>query len=139
MHRGVVKVILFTVPILLLLGVGLAGIMRWREAANRARCRDNLRRLGWFALWDYADKPFAFPQGPKPADLEGVLRDDMKPSPDVPFPPGTLANPNLIPEHRLSWLVILLPHLGRDDVHRQFDLTRGWDDPANAGAIATKM
>jgi prepilin-type processing-associated H-X9-DG protein len=33
--------------------------------------------------------------------------------------------------------VILLPHLGRDEVYRRFDLTKAWDDDANRDGVAT--
>ncbi len=48
------------------------------------------------------------------------------------FPPGTLPNSKLPPEHRLSWELILLPYLDRDDLYAQFDQSKAWDEEPNA-------
>jgi hypothetical protein len=138
MSRGLVKVVLLAIPVLLLIGLGLTAVTRWRETANRTRCQDNLRRLGWFAMWQYTDRDFAFPKGANPADRVTVLPDKGI-APNKTFPPGTLANTALPPEKRLSWQVILLPHVGREDVYKQFDLAKAWDDDTNHAAIVTKV
>jgi prepilin-type processing-associated H-X9-DG protein len=109
-------------------------IVRMRESANRLRCQDHLRQVGWFALWDYTDRDLAFPKdAPKPFQLPL----DAKPRADLTFPPGTLANPSLPPEQRLSWEVILLPHLGREPLQNQFDLAQGWQAETNHNAVCT--
>jgi hypothetical protein len=36
----------------------------------------------------------------------------------------------------LSWRVLLLPYLGEQDLYDRFDLTKAWDDPANADLVA---
>lgn len=72
------------------------------------------------------------------------------------LPPAAVPNPQLPPEKRLSGLVLLLPYLGvrpsyiaEDDpawnewhadhqaaqeIYKRIDLTKAWDDPANAQA-----
>src|SRR5262249_58431237 len=65
------------------------------------------------------------------------LPSDVKPKSELTFPPGTLANPSLPPEQRLSWQVILLPHFGREALHKQFDLSQSWQAEANHNAVCT--
>jgi prepilin-type processing-associated H-X9-DG protein len=64
---------------------------------------------------------------------------DAKPKADLTFPSGTLANPNLPPEQRLSWQVILLPHIGKEPLQKQFDLSLGWQAEANHNAVCTQV
>lgn len=138
MHRGIAKVLLLAIPVIFLAGLGMIMIMRWREGANRIRCQDNLRRLGWFAMWQYTDRDFAFPNGVNPADRVSLLPEKGLP-PDRAFPSGTIANPSLTPDHRLSWQVMLLPQIAQDDVYKQFDLKKAWDDDANRAAVLAKV
>jgi prepilin-type processing-associated H-X9-DG protein len=139
MSRGITRIALFALPALGLIGLALIFVMRWRETANRTRCQDNLRRLAWTGMWLYADRDFNFPKAPiKPGDSNLIARDSGL-NPDLTFPPGTLANASLPPERRLSWQVILLPQIARDDVYKQFDLTKAWDDEANHAAIIAKV
>ena len=103
------------------------------------RCTDNLRRVGWFALWSYTDPAAAFPKGVNDPNRPGQLDLNAQPDANRLFPPGTLANPNLTPDHRLSWQVILLPHLGKDELNAKIDRSRAWDDPANHDAVCTLL
>jgi len=64
MYRGILKFAGFSLVALLLAGLFLSAVMRWREKANRLRCVDNLRRVGWFAMWSYTTPPRYFPAGP---------------------------------------------------------------------------
>lgn len=54
------------------------------------------------------------------------------------FPPGTVQGNNLPPDQRLSYLVLLLPHLESEDVFHTFDLSAGWDAEANRKALDGK-
>jgi prepilin-type processing-associated H-X9-DG protein len=119
MWRGIVKVTLIGVPVFALLAMLLMGIMRFREVANRARCQDNLRKIGLFGLSEISEQTFV------PGD----------PNSDRTFPAGTIANANLKPEQRLSWMVSVLPVLGQGGLFNQFDLSKGWEDDANHSAV----
>lgn len=119
MWRGVIKMILIGIPVLLLLGLLITGIMRLREVSNRAQCQNNLRKIGLFGFAEYNEHEF------NPGD----------PNSDRTFPPGTIANAALTPAQRLSWMVALLPSLGHDIIYGKFDLKKGWDDNANREAI----
>jgi prepilin-type processing-associated H-X9-DG protein len=134
--RAVLKISVFFLIAVFLIGLLATAVVRWRESANRLRCQDHLRQVGWFALWDYTDRDLAFPKdSPKPIQLPM----DAKPKADLTFPPGTLANPNLPPDQRLSWQVILLPHIGREPLQKQFDLSLGWQAEANHNAVCTQV
>ncbi|MDA7977145.1 MAG: DUF1559 domain-containing protein [Pirellulales bacterium] len=46
------------------------------------------------------------------------------------YPPAYTVDPNtLTPLH--SWRVLILPHLGEEDLYSQIDLSEPWDSPAN--------
>jgi prepilin-type processing-associated H-X9-DG protein len=100
-------------------GFTLAVMFHLREKSHRDTCADNLRQIG-VALNAYA------------ADH----RDR--------FPPGTVPNPALPPEQRLSWLAGILPFLSEKapgglkgpELAGKIDYRQAWDAPANAGAGA---
>lgn len=136
MTRGIVKIVFISIPILALIALGFAAIMRWRETGKRQHCVENLRRLGFEAMWTYTDREFAFPRGTN--RLKG-LPPDAEPDPNKTFPAGTLANVKLPPERRLSWQVALLPYLGQEEAYRRFDFTKAWDDERNDAAIRSRV
>ena len=47
------------------------------------------------------------------------------------YPTGTIANSDLTPEKRLSWLVGILPVLEQDNLYNAISKDRAWDDEAN--------
>src|SRR5260370_7916874 len=99
MYRGVIKVGLIAFMAVVLIGLGLTAVVRFREQANRTRCVDNLRQVGWFALWHYADPDAAFPKrpdAPNPAFLPPALQLD----PNRAFPAAPTPNPAPPPPHR---------------------------------------
>lgn len=108
--------------VLLCTAVLFPAIMRAREAAARMSCHGNFKQLA-LALHCHADaNPFVF---------EGRSFE--------PFPPGTFPHPTLPPEQRLSWIIATLPYIEQDSVYKQFDLTRGPGDPANATPAAARL
>lgn len=50
------------------------------------------------------------------------------------FPPAYVADDEGIPMH--SWRVLLLPHLGRQDLYDQYDFDEPWDGPNNSALIS---
>jgi prepilin-type processing-associated H-X9-DG protein len=105
------------------LGLAILFLVDWHVRAQRAECLNNLRQIG-AAAQAYRDK------------------DEHE-----AFPPGTLPNADLPPEQRLSWLVALPPYLQESTpgvkklqaLDGQIDLSRAWDDPANAAAATTDV
>jgi hypothetical protein len=94
-----------------------------RRAAARSQCANNLKEIA-VGLQNYADTcPTCRSSG------ENGHR----------FPAGTVLNPALPPERRLSWLVALLPFIEHSAVHDRIDLRAAWDAPTNTAAVRTML
>jgi prepilin-type processing-associated H-X9-DG protein len=132
--RRVVTLVLIAAAVLLLVGLFLSVIPSWRESASRLRCQDNLRQVGWFALWDYTDPKSVFGGKDRPRQLG-----DIVPAAGALFPQGTIANAELPPEKRLSLYVTLLPHFGQGDLAGRFDQKQAWDSEPNLKAARTLL
>lgn len=91
----------------------LPAVQQAREAARRTASRNNLRQLG-LAMHNHHDQHRALPA-------------------------GTYPNAKLKPEERLSWMIALLPYLEEEDRFKQVDLTKGWKDKANEGALKSAL
>ena len=52
------------------------------------------------------------------------------------FPPGTMPNPELPPEQRLSFLLAILPWLESQSLYSAVAKTEAWDSPKNVHAMA---
>ena len=100
-------------------GLLVEWIVRHRMNQDRVYCTDNLRQLAQFT--DQRAKP-----------------DGVKPSMEtMAIPAGTVLNPALPPDQRLSWVVELLPTFDQrrqetSTLLVQFDRQQAWDGPANA-------
>jgi prepilin-type processing-associated H-X9-DG protein len=93
---------------LVILGLGIPALVRWRTYAERTRCMEHLRFTA-VRISDYSQREKA-------------------------FPPGTVPAKDLPPEKRLSWVVPgLLPEFDPKNVMRP-DPTLPWDADANRGA-----
>jgi hypothetical protein len=53
------------------------------------------------------------------------------------YPTGTIPNPELPPEKRLSWLVALLPFVEMDNLYKEVPKNRAWDDDSNRTIAGT--
>ncbi len=113
--------------VLVVLGLLCAGLLipsvaRVRVASDRAKCLNNLKQLG-LAHHNYVSAH------PKARDERG----------EGHFPPGTVPNPALAPDNRLSWYVLILPYIEQEDVYRRFDLTAAADSERNRSAADVKV
>ena len=82
-----------------------------RPAARRMQCMNNLKQIG-LALHNYAD----------------VYQS---------FPPAYTVDADGRPLH--SWRTLILPYLDQAPLYRTIDLSKPWDDPANAAARETSL
>ena len=82
-----------------------------RPAARRSQCKNNLKNIG-LALHNYRDEHGTFPP------LVTVSEDGR-------------------PLH--SWRTLLLPHMEQRALYETIDLSKPWDDPANALAAETAV
>ena len=94
-----------------------------RRAAARSQCANNLEQIA-LGLNDYA--------AAHPLYREGAGTEPA-------FPAGTVANPGLSPERRLSWLVEVLPFVEQKALFERIDRKAAWDAEANAPATRQPM
>jgi hypothetical protein len=93
-----------------LVGLTLPGIQKVREAAARMECQNNLKQLG-LAIHNYQDSVGHFPA-------------------------GTIPNPELNPDQRLSFHVTVVPYVECDDLYRLFEQNQPWDSERHMGVLA---
>jgi hypothetical protein len=108
-------------------GLLLPGIVRLRGQADRKMCLSRFQALGQFA---------ALSQHPP----KGMTRADVPQA----VPPGTIFNPALAPDARLSWIADVLPLLDQrlqplDPIAAKIDKAAAWDAPANREAGRTRL
>ncbi|MEO2032922.1 MAG: DUF1559 domain-containing protein [Planctomycetaceae bacterium] len=96
--------------VLILLAL-LPASRRGREPARRTQCRNNLKQIG-LALHNYHDVYDA-------------------------FPPAYTVDSDGKPLH--SWRTLILPYLGEQQLYGSIDLSKAWNDPANAPAFETSV
>lgn len=82
----------------------LPSVRRSREGARRSQCKNNLKQIG-LALYNYHDQYHA-------------------------FPPACTVDADGKPLH--SWRTLILPFMEEQALYAKIDLTKPWDDPANA-------
>lgn len=126
---GIVKVITAVVAVLILLGLFVPVIVRWRETAARYQCQEHLRAVGYAAMWLYTETEALKAAGPP------------RPTENAMFPAGTIPLPGLAPEQRLSWLVSLSPYFSNAANILPFDAKQGFaandNRPANCQFLRT--
>lgn len=94
-----------------LVGLMLPATRTAGGAAKRAQCQNNLRNI-MLALRSYAED-------------HGAL------------PPAYTVDADGRPLH--SWRTLILPYLDQEDLYRTIDLSKPWNDPANAQAFETSI
>lgn len=82
-----------------------------RPAAYRTQCKNNLKQIG-LALHNYHDTYHA-------------------------FPPAYTVDENGKPLH--SWRTLILPFVDQESLYNKLDLSKPWDDPANAEAFKARI
>lgn len=97
--------------IVIALAMLLPAVRTAREPARRNECRNNLRQIA-LALKRYAE-------------VHGAL------------PPTYTTDADGRPLH--SWRTLILPFMDEQQLYNSIDLTKPWDDPANAAAFNTNL
>ena len=112
---GMTEILLTLAALAIIVGILFAFFLpaerRARPAARRAQCKNNLKQIG-IALHNYHE-------------THGV------------FPPACTVDANGTPLH--SWRTVILPFLDQKELYERIDLTKPWNDPANAEAFATRV
>lgn len=96
--------LLVCLAILAVLVAFLLPVTRSREASRRSQCRNNLKQIG-LALHNYHDTYGSFP----PAYTVDSYGNRLH-----------------------SWRTLILPYMDQGPLYNQLDLSKPWDDPANA-------
>ncbi len=109
--RPIVTIGVVLASILVGIALFLPATRTARPAARRMQCLNNLRTIA-LALNQYAETYHA-------------------------LPPAHTVDASGRPLH--SWRTLILPYLDHEELYESIDLTRPWNDPANAQAMATKL
>lgn len=107
----------FTWQELLIAAVVIGGLLclfwpqmnRGREASRRSQCKNNLKQIG-LALHNYHE----------------TYKE---------FPPAYTVDEHGKPLH--SWRTLILPFIEQESLYQSIDLSKPWNDPANAEAFKT--
>ncbi|MEZ6081865.1 MAG: DUF1559 domain-containing protein [Pirellulaceae bacterium] len=99
------------VIVVLLIGLLLPATRAARPAAYRMQCSNNLKQIA-LALRNYETSYHA-------------------------FPPAATFDSSGNPLH--SWRTLILPFLEQNALYDSIDLSKPWDDPANAKAYASSV
>lgn len=116
-----VQVLVVLGVVVILIGLLFPAVCRVRHAAARMQCSNNLKQIA-IALHTYADA-----NGRKLPSGEDVSV----------LPAGTIPNPALAPEQRLSWLVEILPYVEANNLYSRLDRKVGWEAPVNEPVVRT--
>ena len=100
----------------ILIGMLLPAVQNVREAARSTQCQNNLRQIG-IALQNYHTTFSAFPPGVT----------DWRPFGGDPD------------KRNIAWSAYILPQLEQENLFRQLDLDKPYDDPVNVIPAATPL
>jgi hypothetical protein len=104
--------LLWMIPVgLVVIALFIPAPRRSREAARRTQCKNNLKQIG-LALHNYHD-------------VYGA------------FPPAYTVDANGKRLH--SWRTLILPFVDQAPLYEKINLSKAWDDPANAEAAKTML
>jgi type II secretory pathway pseudopilin PulG len=104
--RQLPSVLVVIAIVVIAIGLLLPAVSKTREASKRSQCQNKLRQIA-FALHNY-----------------GANKHDA-------FPPGTMPNPDLPPDRRLSWMMAVVPYVEASDIYSRTNTSAAWDADEN--------
>jgi hypothetical protein len=104
--RAAIKIALCLVVVAVIVATIIQGVVKVRDVQTRVDCQQHLKSLG-LGLHGYHDA-------------------------NKRFPTGTVANPALPPEKRLSWLVAVVPAYIESSPRYAIYLDKAWDAPEHS-------
>lgn len=107
--RGFVKILVVLLPLTLIGGIVINFIAHARNVANTSKCQNNLKQIGG-ALHNYQD---TFNR----------------------LPSGTVPNPGLSPDQRLSWMTEIWPAYMEGGSLAKFDTGKAWNAEENCPVV----
>ena len=121
-------------------GIFVVLVARHRDNQDRVYCTNNLRELSQFAELAGQYEQTTARRAKAGLPPEGLREIGSLPS----VPAGTIDNPSLPPERRLSWVVELLPSFNqkRQDVKgilARIDRNQAWDAPVHDEVSRTRL
>lgn len=96
----------------------LPAVQKVREAANRARCQNNLKQIALAAL-NYEATYGGYPPAATSSDASAPAKDEKRALPTA--------------DH--SWAPFVLPYLEETALLSGYDFDKNWDDAANAEIV----
>jgi prepilin-type N-terminal cleavage/methylation domain-containing protein/prepilin-type processing-associated H-X9-DG protein len=97
--------------IAILIGLLLPAVQKVREAANRAKCQNNLKQIG-LGLHNHHDALNNLPSN---------------------------IRPNAVSTVRVRWATYLLPYIEQDNMYRNYDQNQNWHLPANLPVTGSRL
>jgi hypothetical protein len=107
--RGTLKLLVVLISLSIIAGLVIVAAADVRSRANMIRCQSNLKQIG-MALHNYQDFYKHLPS-------------------------GTVSNPDLPPDQRLSWMTGIWPSFMEGGIATKLDRTRAWDAEENCPVV----